>query len=66
VPDDLPPNVAPTDQWIRELAQAQSGKMNTFQHKKIAMENINNKIKEEIERKKSIMIMGETLTTAAE
>ena len=40
--------------------------MNTFQHKKIAMEEINNKIISEIARKKSIMEMGETLTKAAE
>ena len=66
VPEDLPHNIAPTDQWLKEIAFAQAGKMNTFNHKKVAMENINIMIKDEIARKKGIMEMGETLINAAE
>ena len=52
IPKDIPDEVRPTDIWLKQLAYEQSGNLNSYIHKKIAIEHIQKSILKEIEQKK--------------
>ena len=61
VPKDLDDILAPTDQWLDQMAQDNASNLLSFHHKKRIVEEIQDSINKEIERKKLVVDLSNKL-----
>lgn len=59
VPEGLDKDLVPTDEWIHELCHGYE--LQTFFHKKNALEEIKQKIDSEIERRRNVQLMNKNI-----